>query len=147
VLSSSGGAAVLASDAVAAHGSLAVAQLAPHTQAAIAQMTPHPVAAAMIDFGGYRRPFVHAEIVHTLDLLAADPAVGAVLYAMTPQPLMPQVGAALADLVERDGLPVALISTAGSVAHEVHSALRARGIPVHTGVDDALRVRRALMHY
>lgn len=147
VLSSSGGAAVLASDAVAAHGSLAVARLAPHTQAAIAPMTPHPVAAAMIDFGGYRRPFVHAEIVHTLDLLAADPGVGAVLYAMTPQPLMPEVGAALAELVERDGLPVALISTAGSVAQEVHAALRARGIPVHTGVDDALRVLRALMDY
>jgi len=147
VLSSSGGAAVLASDAVAADGTLQVATLSPATRAALAEMTAHPVDAAMIDFGGYRRPFQLDEMVGTMERLAADPAVGAMVYVMTPQPLMRELGAAIADLIDRSAMPVAFVSTAGSVAEEVHAGLRARGVPVHTGIDDALRVLRALMDH
>jgi acetyl-CoA synthetase (ADP-forming) len=147
VLSSSGGAAVLASDAVAADGRLEVASLGAETRAALAQMTPHPVAAAMIDLGGYRRPFVLEEIARSLRWLARDPGVGAMIYVMTPQPLMAEVGAEIAEQVHRDNVPIALVSTAGSVAARVHAALRERGVPVHTGIDDALRVLRALMDY
>ncbi len=145
VLSSSGGAAVLASDAVAADGALEVASLSAATRDVLARMTAHPVDSAMIDFGGFRRPFQLDEMARTLDALAADPAVGAMIYVMTPQPLMRELGAAIADLVERTNVPVAFVSTAGSVAADVHADLRARGIPVHTGIDDALRVLRALM--
>jgi acetyl-CoA synthetase (ADP-forming) len=147
VLSSSGGAAVLASDAVAARPGLEAAELAPETREAIAAMTPQPVHTAMIDFGGYHRPFLLHEISRTLDVLAADPAVGAMVYVMTPQPLMPEVGAVIADLVERTGVPIAFVSTAGSVADAVHEELRGRGIPVFTSMDDALRVLGALVQY
>jgi len=146
VVSSSGGAAVLASDAVAAQG-LEVARLAPATREALAAMTAQPVEAAMIDLGGYRRPFVLGEMARTFELLAADPGVGAMLYAMTPQPLMDELGPAIAALVERTGLPLAFVSTAGSVGEPVHAALRGHGIPVHPGLDDALRVLRALVDH
>jgi acetyl-CoA synthetase (ADP-forming) len=147
VLSGSGGAAVLASDAVAADGTLEVARPSPATREALAAMTAQPVDAAMIDFGGYRTPFRIEEIRRTLDLLVADPAVGAMVYLMTPQPLMAEVGDAIATLVEDAGVPVAFVSTAGSVADAVHAGLRARGVAVHTGMDDALRVLRALMDH
>lgn len=146
VVSSSGGAAVLASDAVATERRLAVARLSAPTRDALAEMTDDPSAAAMIDFGGFRRPFVLGEIVRTLNLLADDPAVGAMVYVMTPQPLMDEIAEAIAALEAR-GVPVAMVSTAGSVARTAHAALRARGIPVHTGMDDALRVLRALFDH
>jgi acetyl-CoA synthetase (ADP-forming) len=147
VLSGSGGAAVLASDAVSADGALQVARPSSATRAALETMTAQPVAAAMIDLGGYRTPFRLEEIRRTLELLAADPVVGAVVYLMTPQPLMAEVAQAIGDLVEAAGMPVAFVSTAGSVADVVHAGLRARGVVVHTGMDDALRVLRALMDY
>jgi acetyl-CoA synthetase (ADP-forming) len=147
VLSSSGGAAVLASDAVAADGALCVAQLAEATQAVIAPLTAAPTSAAMIDFGGFRRPFQLDEILAVLRALARDPAVGAMVYVMTPQPLMMELGEALADLDGPHGVPVAMVSTAGSVADDVHRRLRERGFPVHATMDDALRVLRALMDH
>ena len=147
VLSSSGGAAVLASDAVADDSTLKVATLSEHTQAALAAFTQQPLQHALIDFGGYRRPFVLDEIAASLRALAIDPNVGAMVYVMTPQPLMDDVAMLLADVSEQHHIPIIVVSTAGSVARSAHEILRARNMVVHTHFDDALRVLRGLVHY
>ena len=84
MVSGSGGASVLASDAVAAAPGLDVATPTAATREALATMVAYPLATAMIDFGGFHRPLVLEDMVRAIDLLAADRAVGALLFVMTP---------------------------------------------------------------
>jgi len=90
VVSGSGGAAALAADFIA-ESSFHAAKLSDKAIKHFEQHLPLRKETAIVDFGGYEKPFVEDVMMETLDVLADDPDVGAILFIMTPQPAMERI--------------------------------------------------------
>ncbi|MFT8246691.1 acetate--CoA ligase family protein [Roseomonas sp. BN140053] len=98
-----------------------------------------------VDLGahtGALGPHIFAEAVAAV---ADDPGVAALVYLMTPQPLMPQTAEAVIAARARTNKPTVFILDTSRFADEVREQLIAAGMPFVSRIDDALRVLRALV--
>lgn len=147
VVSGSGGAAALAADTIA-ESSFHAARLSRPAVDFLSAHLPLEKKTAIIDFGGFERPFVEDVMMDTLDTLADDPDVGALLFIMTPQPLMEKLAAKVREVGTEKGLPALLCNKSGSlVAADVDREAVEHAYPVYTSLDDCYRVIEALMAY
>ncbi|MBT3658836.1 MAG: acetate--CoA ligase family protein [Rhodospirillaceae bacterium] len=147
VFSGSGGAAALAADAIA-ESSFHASKLSGPAIDHLGEHLPHRKETAIIDFGGYRSPFVEDVMIESMETVADDPDTGALLMIMTPQPCMEQLAAAIRSIGTDKGVPALLCNKSGSLVDEqVNKDAKELGYPIYTSLDDCYRVIEALMAY
>lgn len=146
VISPSGGTVAVTGDRVSAAG-LALAEPGADTCAALRPLLPPGRLVNPLDVGGLPRSSGLDSALTAYQLLARDPAVGAVLIAVATTPQLEdkvrQWGRAALD----SGKPTAILLTPGSLVDGARQALRDIGCPYTNRLDDALRVLRAAVDY
>ena len=147
VFSGSGGGAALAADTIADSGFHA-ANLTGKAVAHLSEHLPLEKKVAIIDFGGYKRPFVEDVMHESLVTVADDPDVGALLFIMTPQPAMERIAEWIREVGTEKGVPALLCTKSGSLVDPVtyREAIDLQ-YPIYDSLDDCYRVIEALMAY
>ncbi|NDY43275.1 CoA-binding protein [Dissulfurirhabdus thermomarina] len=143
VVTNAGGPGIMATDAAERAG-LALAALAPATMEALSAALP-PAASVLnpVDVLGdataerYRR---------ALEIVAADPGVGALLVILSPQVMTraAETAEAVADVAERSGKTVLACFMGEAHVREGVELLARRGVPNYPVPERAVRVLRAM---
>ncbi len=146
VMSPSGGTVAVTGDRVVSAG-LALAEPSETTSRALLKLLPPGRAINPLDVGGLPRSSSLDSALTAYELLARDPAVGAILIAVATTPQ-------LEDKVRRWGAaalagkkPTAILLTPGTLVDGARTALKEIGCPYTNRLDDALRVLRAAADY
>jgi acyl-CoA synthetase (NDP forming) len=139
IVTTSGGAAAIAADRLAAVG-VALTRLAPATEAALAQHYSPGQAGNPIDLGGRLAGGEGDDVADiTMALVAADPAEDAALTLLTTSPTMASTAAKLADAALAGGKPALFVMAAGAAADASRADLVQRGVPFTDSLDEAIR--------
>lgn len=146
VMSPSGGTVAVTGDRVAAAG-LTLAAPGAGTVAGLRKLLPPGRTINPLDVGGLPRSSGLDSALTAYELLAQDPAVGAILIAVATTPQ-------LEDKVRRWGAaalagkkPTALLLTPGALVDGARAALKSIHCPYTNRLDDALRVLRVAVEY
>lgn len=146
VMSPSGGTVAVTGDRVVSAG-LALSEPGETTRRALLKLLPPGRAINPLDVGGLPRSSSLDSALTAYELLARDPAVGAILIAVATTPQ-------LEDKVRRWGAaalagkkPTAILLTPGTLVDGARTALKEIGCPYTNRLDDALRVLRAAADY
>ncbi|MBX3652438.1 MAG: acetate--CoA ligase family protein [Burkholderiales bacterium] len=146
VISPSGGTVAVTGDRVAAAG-LALADPGDGTKNALRALLPPGRLVNPLDVGGLPRASGLDSALTAYELLARDPAVGAILIAVATTPQLEdkvrQWGQAALALEK----PTAILLTPGTLVDGARRALKEIGCPYTNRLDDALRVLRAATDY
>jgi acetyl-CoA synthetase (ADP-forming) len=146
LVSGSGGGAGLLADRFSDAG-LTLAEPSEATRATLNALSPRGDCVLPLDAGALKGAEGEASLDKALRALAADAAVGALVYLMTTQPAMAET-AGLLSAIERDfRKPVILILSAGSVADGLRAKLRQERVLHCNRIDDATRIARGLVDY
>lgn len=140
LFSGSGGAAALATDALADHG-LVMPELGAETRQALSafvteanQQLPYDLGAVVAGPAKNRPDVVSA----SMEPVIRDPAVGACVYVMTPQAQMAPVAALFTELGQRNGKPCLVANSASGISEATRLRLIELGVPFFPSVDEAL---------
>ncbi len=146
VMSPSGGTVAVTADRVVAAG-LTLAEPGAATCAGLKKFLPLGRTINPLDVGGLPRSSGLDSALTAYELLAADPAVGAILIAVATTPQ-------LEDKVRRWGAaalagkkPTAILLTPGKLVDGARNALQEISCPYTNRLDDALRVLRVAVDY
>ncbi|MGA0032243.1 MAG: acetate--CoA ligase family protein [Burkholderiales bacterium] len=146
VMSPSGGTVAVTGDRVVAAG-LALAEPGEAARHALQKLLPPGRTFNPLDVGGLPRSSGLDSALTAYELLANDPAVGAILIAVATTPQ-------LEDKVRRWGAaalagkkPTAILLTPGALVDDARTALKEIGCPYTNRLDDALRVLRSAVDY
>ena len=139
----SGGYAAAFGDRIHDHG-LRAATFSPATEARIRSETNQQNPANPIDAGGRGRPRAgYLDILRTLEIMDADPDVGATVYAETLFSYMEDIVEVLPGFVRDAANPHLVCWQAGPMVEPVLAALRQQGVLTCTDPHTALSALRA----
>ncbi len=146
VISPSGGTVAVTGDRVAAAG-LALADPGAGTQDALRALLPPGRLVNPLDVGGLPRASGLDSALTAYELLARDPAVGAILIAVATTPQLEDKVRQWGRAALASGKPTAILLTPGTLVDGARRALKEIGCPHTNRLDDALRVLRAAIDY
>ncbi|MDP2399093.1 MAG: acetate--CoA ligase family protein [Burkholderiales bacterium] len=146
VISPSGGTVAVTGDRVSAAG-LALAEPGAETCAALRTLLPPGRLFNPLDVGGLPRSSGLDSALTAYELLAKDPAVGAILIAVATTPQLEDKVRQWGWAAISGGKPTALLLTPGSLVDGARRALKEIRCPYTNRLDDALRVLRAAVDY
>ena len=140
VLSGLGGAVALAADAIY-ESSFHIARLSKVAMEYLAQHLPLQKETADLDFRTDFRAFEPKVIIETLDIIADEADVGALLLVMISKPYMGSIFTAIRQIGLEIGVPALICNKAGILVQEyVEASEQESGYPVYTSLDDCYRV-------
>lgn len=146
VISPSGGTVAVTGDRVSAAG-LALAEPGAETCAALRTLLPPGRLFNPLDVGGLPRSSGLDSALTAYELLAKDPAVGAILIAVATTPQLEDKVSQWGRAANAGGKPTALLLTPGSLVDGARRALKDIRCPYTNRLDDALRVLCAAVDY
>ena len=146
VISPSGGTVAVTGDRVSAAG-LTLAEPGPATCAALRPLLPPGRLFNPLDVGGLPRSSGLDSALTAYELLAKDPAVGAILIAVATTPQLEDKVRQWGKAALAGKKPTAILLTPGSLVDSARQALKEIGCPYTNRLDDALRVLRAAVDY
>lgn len=146
VMSPSGGTVAVTGDRVIAAG-LKLAEPGAATAVALQQLLPPGRTVNPLDVGGLPRASGLDSAVTAYELLAQDPAVGAILIAVATTPQLEDKVRQWGRAALAAGKPTALLLTPGTLVDGARAALKEIGCPYTNRLDDTLRVLRAAAEY
>lgn len=146
VISPSGGTVAVTGDRVSTAG-LVLAEPGAETRAALSAMLPPGRLINPLDVGGLPRSSGLDSALTAYELLAKDPAVGAILIAVATTPQLEDKVRQWGRAAIAGGKPTALLLTPGTLVDGARRALREIRCPYTNRLDDALRVLRAAVDY
>lgn len=146
VISPSGGTVAVTGDRVSAAG-LVLAEPGADTCTALGRLLPPGRLFNPLDVGGLPRSSGLDSALTAYELLAKDPAVGAILIAVATTPQLEDKVRQWGRAAIAGGKPTALLLTPGSLVDGARRALKEIRCPYTNRLDDALRVLRAAVDY
>lgn len=146
VISPSGGTVAVTGDRVSAAG-LALAEPGSATCAALKPLLPPGRLFNPLDVGGLPRSSGLDSALTAYELLAKDPAVGAILIAVATTPQLEAKVRKWGQAALAGNKPTAILLTPGALVDGARRALVDIGCPFTNRLDDALRVLRAAVDY
>jgi acetyl-CoA synthetase (ADP-forming) len=117
--------------------------IAAWTEATRSRMSRHFLPAHQnnpIDLGAHKGALEPVIFTATIEAAFEDSNVAALVYLMTPQPLMPQTMQALIDVWRRQEKPVIVVLDTSRFADNIRQMALDAGMPFLSRIDDALRV-------
>ncbi|MFZ9528631.1 MAG: acetate--CoA ligase family protein [Burkholderiales bacterium] len=146
VISPSGGTVAVTGDRAAAAG-LTLAEPGPATCASLRLLLPPGRLFNPLDVGGLPRSSGLDSALTAYELLAKDPAVGAILIAVATTPQLEDKVRQWGKAALAGKKPTAILLTPGTLVDGARRALKEIGCPYTNRLDDALRVLRAAVDY
>lgn len=146
VISPSGGTVAVTGDRVSAAG-LVLAEPGADTCTALGRLLPPGRLFNPLDVGGLPRSSGLDSALTAYELLAKDPAVGAILIAVATTPQLEDKVRQWGRAAIAGAKPTALLLTPGSLVDGARRALKEIRCPYTNRLDDALRVLRAAVDY
>jgi len=139
VLSGSGGGGAVASDLVGEAG-LQAATLSPATVQRLLALMPEAGARLPLDLGAIpaRQRTDPRWLRQVLDIILADPAVGAALFVMTTMPDMAGTAATVVDVNRESPKPLAFVNAASSAGVQAGDKLKSAGLVNFAHIKEAL---------
>ena len=139
VLSGSGGGGAVASDLVGEAG-LQAATLSPATVQRLLALMPEAGARLPLDLGAIpaRQRTDPRWLRQVLDIILADPAVGAALFVMTTMPDMAGTAATVVDVNRESPKPLAFVNAASSAGAQAGDKLKSAGLVNFAHIKEAL---------
>lgn len=146
VMSPSGGTVAVTGDRVVTSG-LALAEPADATRHELQKLLPPGRTYNPLDVGGLPRASGLDSALTAYELLARDPAVGAILIAVATTPQLEDKVLQWGKSALAIGKPTAILLTPGVLVDGARKALKEIGCPYTNRLDDALRVLRTAVAY
>jgi len=146
VMSPSGGTVAVTGDRVVAAG-LALAEPGAATAAELQKLLPPGRTINPLDVGGLPRASGLDSALTAYELLAKDPAVGAILIAVATTPQLEDKVRQWGRAALARNKPTAILLTPGALVNGARDALKEIHCPYTNRLDDTLRVLRAAVDY
>ncbi|MBY0271591.1 MAG: acetate--CoA ligase family protein [Burkholderiales bacterium] len=146
VMSPSGGTVAVTGDRVVAAG-LALAEPGAATAAELRKLLPPGRTINPLDVGGLPRTSGLDSALTAYELLAKDPAVGAILIAVATTPQLEDKVRQWGRAALAGKKPTAILLTPGTLVDGARNALKEINCPYTNRLDDTLRVLRAAVDY
>lgn len=146
VMSPSGGTVAVTGDRVVAAG-LALATPGAATTAELQKLLPPGRTINPLDVGGLPRASGLDSALMAYELLAKDPAVGAILIAVATTPQLEDKVRQWGRAALAGSKPTAILLTPGTLVDGARHALKEIACPYTNRLDDTLRVLRAAVDY
>ncbi len=146
VMSPSGGTVAVTGDRVVAAG-LTLAEPGAATVAELQKLLPPGRTINPLDVGGLPRSSGLDSALAAYELLANDPAVGAILIAVATTPQLEDKVRQWGRAALTGKKPTAILLTPGALVDGARSALKEIACPYTNRLDDTLRVLRAAVDY
>lgn len=146
VMSPSGGTVAVTGDRVVAAG-LELATPGAATAAELQKLLPPGRTINPLDVGGLPRASGLDSALTAYELLASDPAVGAILIAVATTPQLEDKVRQWGRAALAGSKPTAILLTPGTLVDGARRALKEIGCPYTNRLDDTLRVLRAAVDY
>lgn len=146
VMSPSGGTVAVTGDRVIAAG-MTLAEPGAATAAELQKLLPPGRTINPLDVGGLPRTSGLDNALTAYELLAKDPAVGAILIAVATTPQLEDKVRQWGRAALSGGKPTAILLTPGTLVDNARRALKEIGCPYTNRLDDTLRVLRAAVDY
>jgi acyl-CoA synthetase (NDP forming) len=146
VMSPSGGTVAVTGDRVVAAG-LTLAEPGAATAAELQRLLPPGRTINPLDVGGLPRNSGLDSALTAYELLAKDPAVGAILIAVATTPQLEDKVRQWGKAALAGNKPTAILLTPGSLVDGARNALKEIACPYTSRLDDTLRVLRAAVDY
>lgn len=146
VMSPSGGTVAVTGDRVVAAG-LILAGPSAATAAELQKLLPPGRTINPLDVGGLPRASGLDSALMAYELLAKDPAVGAILIAVATTPQLEDKVRQWGRAALAGKKPTAILLTPGALVNGARDALKAINCPYTNRLDDTLRVLRAAVDY
>ncbi len=146
VMSPSGGTVAVTGDRVVAAG-LTLAEPGAATVAELRKLLPPGRTINPLDVGGLPRTSGLDSALTAYELLAKDPAVGAILIAVATTPQLEDKVRQWGSAALAGSKPTALLLTPGTLVDGARNALKKIACPYTNRLDDTLRVLRAAVEY
>ncbi len=146
VMSPSGGTVAVTGDRVVAAG-LALAEPGAATAAELQKLLPPGRTINPLDVGGLPRASGFDSALTAYELLAKDPAVGAILIAVATTPQFEDKVRQWGRAALAGTKPTAILLTPGALVNGARDALKKIHCPYTNRLDDTLRVLRAAVDY
>ncbi len=146
VMSPSGGTVAVTGDRVVAAG-LALAKPGLATAAELQKLLPPGRTINPLDVGGLPRASGLDSTLTAYELLAKDPAVGAILIAVATTPQLEDKVRQWGRAALAGKKPTAILLTPGTLVDGARNALKEIACPYTNRLDDTLRVLRAAVDY
>jgi acyl-CoA synthetase (NDP forming) len=146
VMSPSGGTVAVTGDRVVAAG-LALAEPGAATAAELQKLLPPGRTINPLDVGGLPRASGLDSALTAYELLAKDPAVGAILIAVATTPQLEDKVRQWGRAALAGSKPTAILLTPGALVNGARDALKEIHCPYTNRLDDTLRVLRTAVYY
>lgn len=146
VMSPSGGTVAVTGDRVVAAG-LALAEPGAATAAELQKLLPPGRTINPLDVGGLPRASGLDSALTAYELLAKDPAVGAILIAVATTPQLEDKVRQWGRAALAGKKPTAILLTPGALVNGARDALKEINCPYTNRLDDTLRVLRTAVDY
>lgn len=146
VMSPSGGTVAVTGDRVVAAG-LTLAEPGAATAAELQKLLPPGRTINPLDVGGLPRSSGLDNALTAYELLAKDPAVGAILIAVATTPQLEDKVRQWGKAALAGNKPTAILLTPGTLVDGARNALKEIACPYTNRLDDTLRVLRAAVDY
>lgn len=141
---SSGGCGAVTSDRLTILGLPTISGYGKDTHNALDQLYLDRHINNPIDLGALKRGPNLEDSVATVRTILADPGVAGMLYLMTPQPFMPEMADALAELWRESGKPLLVVLNTGSLGEPIRQRFVDSGMAFVSRIDDGIRTLEAM---